>query len=195
MSLRVAPLTGPEFQAALPELAQLRIEVFRAFPYLYDGTLTYEQHYLRSYRDTPNAVLVAAFDGGRIVGAATGMPLADHGDASQITGPMPDADGVFYCAESVLLPAYRGRGIGQRFFDLREDHARNLGASHSAFCAVVRPANHPLKPADYRPLDGFWRSRGYAPQTGATAQFSWADLGEAAETPKTLQVWIKDLCA
>ena len=59
MAVKVKALSGEALEAALPDLARLRIEVFRAFPYLYDGDEAYEQHYLRSYRDTPDAVLVA----------------------------------------------------------------------------------------------------------------------------------------
>ncbi|QXT41127.1 GNAT family N-acetyltransferase [Gymnodinialimonas ceratoperidinii] len=193
MSLRVEALTDAALAAALPDLAQLRIAVFEAFPYLYQGDAAYESQYLRSYGDTPGAILVAAKDGARIVGAATGMPLAAHGDASQIDGPMPRPEDVFYCAESVLLPQYRGQGLGHRFFDLREAHARTAGFRRSAFCAVIRPEDHPARPADYRPLDPFWRARGYEPLPGVTAQFHWVDVGATQETPKTLQFWMKPL--
>ena len=37
MSLELKPLTGEALSAALPGLAKLRITVFRAWPYLYDG--------------------------------------------------------------------------------------------------------------------------------------------------------------
>lgn len=192
MTLTVDALHGAALEAALPDLARLRIEVFRAFPYLYEGSLDYEAQYLQSYRDTPGAILVAARDGDRIIGAATGMRLSDHDDASQVRGDFPAAQ-TFYCAESVLLPAYRGQGIGHRFFDLREAHARDLGCRRSAFCAVIRSADHPMRPADYRPLDGFWQKRGYAPVEGVTARFSWTDLGDDQETEKALQFWMKPL--
>ena len=35
----VRPLTGPAIEAALDAVAELRITVFRDWPYLYDGTL------------------------------------------------------------------------------------------------------------------------------------------------------------
>ena len=192
MTLRVEALTGTALTAALPDLARLRIEVFAAFPYLYQGDAEYEAHYLRSYRDTPGAIIVAALDGGTIVGASTGMPLIQHADAAQISGDL-DAEATFYCAESVLLPSYRGQGLGHRFFDLREDHARALGARQSAFCAVIRPDTHPMRPAAYRPLDPFWRARGYRPAPGLTARFHWTDIGDTSETAKSLQVWTKSL--
>ena len=188
----VEALTGPALEAALDDLARLRIAVFREWPYLYEGDPEYEAHYQRSYHQE-GAILVAAREGERIVGAATGMPLTDHDDATQMEGlPVPPPT-VFYCAESVLLPEHRGRGLGHAFFDHREAHARALGFAHSAFCAVRRPEDHPARPEGYRPLDGFWRKRGYAPVEGAGATFRWTDRGEAAETPHRLDLWMRAL--
>ncbi len=193
--IRVERLTGPALTDALEDVARLRISVFRAFPYLYDGDAAYEAEYLQTYRDSGNAILVGAFDGARLVGAATGTPMEDHaedfGAAFEGKG-IPLAD-IFYCAESVLLPEYRGQGVGHAFFDAREAHASALGRRYSAFCGVVRPADHPLKPADYRPLDGFWRKRGYAPVPGAIAQFRWKDLDQDEETAHPLQFWMRRL--
>jgi GNAT superfamily N-acetyltransferase len=92
-----------------------------------------------------------------------------------------------------LLPDYRGHGIGHRFFDLREDHARRLSLDKSAFCGVIRPADHPLRPEGYAPLDGFWRKRAYRPLAGVVARFRWKDLDAAEETEKPLQFWIRTL--
>lgn len=188
-------LTGAALDAALDDVARLRIAVFRAWPYLYDGSLDYERDYLASYRSSPGAVVVGAFDGARLVGAATGTPLEDHASdfAAPFAGTGLDLADVFYCAESVLLPDYRGQGLGHAFFDAREGHARDLGRSHSVFCSVIRPADHPLRPAAYRPLDAFWRGRGYAPLPGVIARFHWTDLGESGETEKPLQFWGRKL--
>lgn len=193
--MRVEVLTGGALEAALDEVAALRIDVFRDWPYLYDGDIAYERRYLDVYRHTDAAILVGAYDGTRLVGAATGTPMADHADDfAAAFGPSGIAmSDVFYCAESVLLPEYRGRGIGHRFFDLREAHARALGSTVSAFCSVVRPDDHKLRPKEYRPLDGFWRKRGYAPMQGAVAYFGWKDIDQTQETRKPLQVWSRRL--
>lgn len=184
-------LTGDSLDGALDDVARLRIAVFRDWPYLYDGSLDYERAYLDSYRTSAGAVVVGAFDGARLVGAATGTPLEDHSDdfAAPFAGTGLALADVFYCAESVLLPDYRGQGLGHAFFDAREAHARALGRSHSVFCSVIRPADHPLRPATYRPLDAFWRGRGYAPLPGVIARFRWTDLGEAEQSEKPLQFW------
>ena len=195
MTLRFQPLIGTDAAPVLDDLAALRIAVFRDWPYLYDGDLDYERRYLTAYRDTPNAIVAAAFDGDRLVGAATGTPMTDHADdfAAAFDGTGYDLSEIFYCAESVLLPEYRGQGAGHRFFDMREAHARDLGAKYVAFCAVQRPADHPARPADYRPLGDFWQKRGYRSLPGVVAEFGWKDIGEATKTRKPLQFWMRSL--
>lgn len=195
MTIRVEPLTGESLTAALDDVARLRIRVFRDWPYLYDGDLDYERRYLATYRESPGAILVGAFDGERFIGAATGTPMEDHAEAfgAALAGTGLPLETIFYCAESVLLPEYRGHGVGHAFFEHREAHARRLGRTHVAFCSVIRPADHPARPETYRPLDGFWRKRGYAKVPGAVAEFSWKDLGETDETRKPLQFWMRKL--
>ena len=187
-------LTGDSVAAVLDDLARLRIAVFRDWPYLYDGDLDYERDYLRAYQ-TPGAVVVAAFDGARMIGAATGAPMEHHaGDFAAAFANRPEAlEDIFYCAESVLLPEYRGKGLGHAFFDGREAQGRALGRRYSAFCSVQRPALHPLRPANYRPLDDFWRKRGYEPLSGAVAEFDWKDIDAPVSTRKPLQFWMKRL--
>jgi len=193
--IAVERLTGAALEAALADVARLRIAVFRAYPYLYDGDAEYEERYLQVYRDSDAAILVGAYDGDTLVGAATGTPMEDHAAdfGAALAGCGVPLERIFYCAESVLLPEYRGRGIGHRFFDLREDHARALGRTHAAFCGVVRPEEHPARPAGYRPLDPFWRKRGYAPVEGAIAHFRWKEVGEAEESDHALQFWMRAL--
>jgi len=195
LTVQVAPLTGAALQAALDDLAALRIAVFAAYPYLYDGSAEYERKYLAEFTASPDAILVAARDGERIVGAATASPLAAQDD--YIREPFErcgiDAANFFYFGESVLLPEYRGKGIGHAFFDHREAAARAWGASHASFCAVVRPDDHPARPEDYVTLDAFWTRRGYAPVPGLTGTFHWQEHGESEESGKPMQYWVRAL--
>jgi len=195
VTIDIRRLTGADLKYALDDLAGLRISVFRAWPYLYDGTRAYEARYLSRYAETEGAVIVGAFDGKKLVGAATGAPLGD--ELESFRAPLEargyDLSKIFYLAESVLDPAYRGRGIGHRFFDEREAHARSLGFTEAMFCAVIRPQDHPLKPKDYAPLDPFWRKRGYEKLNGVIVTFPWLDVGETEETEKPMQVWHRTL--
>ena len=77
--LSFAVLGAGEIEAALDDLARLRIAVFADWPYLYEGDAAYEARYLSHFAASPGAVVVAARDAdGRMVGAATVAPLADH---------------------------------------------------------------------------------------------------------------------
>jgi GNAT superfamily N-acetyltransferase len=195
MSVSVAPVTGVGLAEVIPALAALRIAVFRAFPYLYDGDATYEADYLADFVAAEGAVVVVARDGKTIVGAATAAPLATQDGAWQapLAAAGFDVASTFYFGESVLLPEYRGQGIGHAFFDHREAQARAQGASHAAFCSVIRADDHPARPEGYRPLDAFWRGRGYAPLAGVTARFDWKTVGGGGEEPHELQYWTRAL--
>lgn len=195
MTIAVRPLTGAEIEAALGDLAQLRIAVFAAYPYLYDGDAAYEAEYLKEFVEAPDAVLVAAFDGQRIVGAATASPM--WAQKAEFRAPFEqrgiETDRLFYFGESVLLPEYRGHGIGHAFFDHREAQARKCGATAATFAAVIRPADHPARPEGYTPLDAFWTRRGYAPVPGFVTELAWKEHGEAEESPKPMQYWMRQL--
>jgi hypothetical protein len=100
-----------------------------------------------------------------------------------------DLERLFYFGESVLLPAWRGRGIGHAFFDHRGAGARAAGASAACFCGVVRPADHPLRPENARNLAPFWRARGYTPMEGMIAHYDWRDIDQSEETRHLMQFW------
>jgi GNAT superfamily N-acetyltransferase len=192
--LRLERLSGEKLNQYIPELARLRIQVFRDWPYLYDGDLAYEEKYLKTYIEAPNSVIVLAFDGDKVVGASTGIPLKHETD--EVKAPFIDAgydvDKIFYCGESVLISDYRGQGAGVAFFDHREAHAQDIGGfTFSCFCGVQRPADHPRRPEDYVPLDNFWRKRGYEKHDDLNTTFSWKELDEENESPKPMTFWMK----
>ena len=200
MAITIEPLSGAALSSAIPVVSGLRLTVFREWPYLYDGDTAYEGDYLATFAAHPDAIIIAARDGDTIVGAATAAPLAGHTDeiVPLFESHGYDPEAIFYCGESVLLSAYRGQGIGHAFFDHREAHARALNArgyhfTHATFCGVLRADDDPRKPADYRPLDGFWRKRGYQPVPGLIGHYDWREIGHAEETRKDMQFWIKTL--
>jgi GNAT superfamily N-acetyltransferase len=195
-TLRLTTVTGEALRPHLADVARLRIAVFREWPYLYEGDVAYEERYLGRYAAAPGAAIVLACDGERVVGASTCLPLVEEGVAVQAPFRAAgwDLARVFYFGESVLLPEYRGRGLGVGFFVEREAHARRFpGIDTVAFCAVVRDRNDPRKPAGYVPLDAFWRKRGYTPAPELVCTMSWKEIGAADETPHRLAFWLKRL--
>ena len=74
-SLKIQSLAGPDARELVDELAQIRIRVFREWPYLYAGSLSYERGYLTTYFDCAEALVLVARDNDKIVGASTALPL------------------------------------------------------------------------------------------------------------------------
>jgi GNAT superfamily N-acetyltransferase len=194
--LSVTAHFGADIAAVFEPLAALRVAVFRDFPYLYEGSLKYERAYLRTYADAPRAAVWAIWSDSQVVGATTCIPLAD--ETEEVQRPFVAAgfslNEVFYFGESLLLPAYRGRGLGHLFFEKREAHVAAFGTyACTAFCAVERPADHPFRPPTYRPLDDFWQKRGYVRQPDLRTTFAWPDLGATQSTDKSMVFWLKKL--
>ena len=194
--MEIRTLKGPaQIIPAIPHIARLRLTVFHEWPYLYNGTMEEEEVYLKHFAQSDFACVGLVEHEGEIVGATTAEPFKDtHADfRAPFDQAGIDTSKIFYFGESVLLPEYRGHGVGHAFFDIRESAAWAWGADKTAFCAVQRPDAHPLKPDDYRPLDAFWQSRGYERRNDLVCAFKWKDRGDQAQTEKNLTFWLHKL--
>lgn len=188
--------TGPLARSFTTELAGLRLKVFKDYPYLYEGSLDYEKKYLETYFKAPHSFIFMIEDNGRIVGATTSILASEEEESFRKPfenfGLNPAE--VFYFGESVLLEEYRRQGFGKLFFEEREAFARSLPFVETlAFCAVVRPYNHPMKPLDYKPLDTFWENMGFRKAEGLSTTYTWKDIDRELEDKKEMQFWIKKI--
>ncbi len=195
-SIKIQSFTGTTYNQYITDLAALRIKVFREFPYLYEGSMAYEHQYLQAYSAATDAIVVIAFDGDRVIGASTGMPM-EH-ETENVKQPWSDRgyslQEIFYFGESVLLPEYRRQGIGVAFFHHREKWAASFDRFRFlTFCAVVRPDNHPLKPNNYKPLDTFWNNKGFTKTKDTVCLMKWQDIDKEVDTDKQLHFWVKQL--
>jgi GNAT superfamily N-acetyltransferase len=185
--VEILRLHGAEIEAHWQQLASLRIEIFRDYPYLYEGSLEYEHDYLKTYWQSPQSRVVLVFDQGEAVGATTSLPLLD--EQPEFRQPFAQPEKYFYLGESVLKPAYRGRRLGHLFFDEREDRARQLGFEFTCFCAVQRSPEQ--EPPGTRSLQDFWQKRGYQHHPQLRCRLSWTDVGQTSPSDKELSFWIR----
>jgi len=196
--MEIRLLHGAATAPYIDDLARLRLTVLREFPYLYEWTAAHEADYLAPYAHSDRSLLVLALDEGRVVGASTGLPLADQAEAFQqpFLEQGRDPAAVYYFGGALVLPDYRNQGLGVRFFIERESYAHKLGGFECcAFYAVERPAGHPLRPVDYKPLQGFWRNRGFLHEPSLRTRHAWRDLDEADASDKIMSFWLKALPA
>ncbi len=194
--VRVEFFAGPAMVPHLAALSRLRIAVFREWPYLYDGSADNESSHLAAFAQAPGAGLAVAFEGEAVVGCSSCLPMAQEGDyiAAPFRARGWDVGRFFYFGESVLLPAYRGQGVGVEFFRQREAHARAVSAcDFAAFCAVQRPSEHPLRPGGAVPLDDFWRKRGFVPYQDLFCTMRWKQVDTDDKVENRLAFWLKSL--
>lgn len=195
MSLVITTVIGDRIRRVIPELAALRIGVFRDWPYLYDGDLVYEEEYLRVYADSPTAVVVIALDGERVVGAATAVALSEEPEPMQapLRAAGFDPATTLYLGEFVLNPEFRGSGTGAKFFQECEAHARRLGMKHLALCRVVRSPDDARRPVSARELDAFWLRLGCTLRSDIRTEISWKETGSPEPVANTMEFWVNAL--
>jgi len=188
-------VTGTTVAGALDALASLRLEIFREYPYLYNGRREDELDYLKSYAETPGACVILVHDSGAVVGAATGMPFIHEGKQmlTALAGSQYCVENIYYVGELLFYPAYRNKGLGLQLLDQLEHHIRSLGRYRQLVCATVeRPDVHPLKPEGYVPITRFLARTGFDLLPGITTSFSWCET-DGVRRDHPMQFWVKEL--
>lgn len=198
--LRYETSFGAAIAPHVDALASLRISGFRAFPYLYEGSVAYEKAYLAGYLQDPRAMIIRVLDGDRLVAAATACPLATCADVVADAPRLFAAAGhdpktFYYYAEILVEPAYRGRGIAQAIYAERERHARAFGYAYLCLAVVVRAPDHPLKPKNYVSPERIWIRDGFVP-TDIEFAYHWPTIqadGRVVEQDNPMRFWMKRL--
>lgn len=188
-------LTGTAIAEVVDEVATLRLEIFREYPYLYQGRREDERKYLSTYAEAPDACVILAYDGDAVIGAVAGVPLI-HEDAQVLdafaAGTAFQPDAAYYVGELLFRPAYRNGGLGQKLLARLESHILSLGRYRSLTCATVeRPDDdHPLRTRDYIPITRFLARTGFARLSGVTTSFTWREI-DGVKRDHPMQFWIK----
>lgn len=189
-------LTGAAIAEQLDALASLRLEIFAEYPYLYCGQRDAELGYLSSYAEQTDGCVLIAVQSGRVIGAATGMPL--RYEAPSLRDPVAvtswPINTIYYIGEILFLPAFRAGGLGQRVLSEFESYIRTLGYSKMVCVTVERSIDHPLRPSNAIPIERFLARTGFLRLDGMTTCFPWLEV-DGVRRDHTMQFWLKELDA
>ncbi|UZP66050.1 GNAT family N-acetyltransferase [Desulfovibrio mangrovi] len=195
MITRTQFLKGAELLPHLDSIANLRIRIFREYPYLYSGEERYELEYLKVYAESANAFAILAWHGEHVAGAVTGIPLQDEMEDFRacFAGTEYSLNEVYYVGELLFHPEFRSGGHGTALLELAEQHVRTMPQFRYLTCAtVVRPPDHPLQPEGYVPIDRFLLRNAFLRMEGVTANLAWPEL-DGVSVDHVMQFWIKAL--
>lgn len=189
-SIRYKVVKGSEATLYTNDLIKLCNTVYREHPYLYDGTAVEYDEALQLYAKSEHSVLVIAFFGDTPVGMATGIPFSEY-DRSHYQLPFIthgyDLKSIFYLGELVILPEYRGIGIGSQLFHFVERYANEAKRYKILALCQIEMNNGVI------PEGNLWKKMGLQrhPELDMTA--NWRNIGEEEETEHRQVFWIKDL--
>lgn len=185
--------TGKDLLSFVDDIARLRIEVFKEWPYRYDGTLENEAKYLKKFISSDEGFCVVAKDAEKVIGISTALPLKDEEEKMQAPfikkGYNPDD--FFYLSETVLQKEYRGSGIGGKLVEMRESKAsQNSKYTHLTVAAIERGQ---VPPNSSKDLSQSRRAKGFTRDPELIVWYAWKDVGADEETTKPLIFWVKPL--
>jgi hypothetical protein len=194
--IKIRTFRGAGIKTYIPSIVKVRSEVLKEYPYMREGHVDEDTKYFKHLSQSKDSIAVIVFDGPKIIGVTTGMPLEEQVPFLQkpFLEKKLKLSEIYHFGICALLKPYRGRGIAHHFFDRREEHVKQLKRFKKiCLSSVVRPKNHPQKPKDYNSLDTFWKKRGYVERKDLVGEFSWCEQGEKAPTPKSLIFWVKEI--
>lgn len=193
--LRVFHLQGCDARPHFADMARLRIELFREFPYLYQGDVDYEKAYLETYFSCPETNVLLVYAADAMIGFSTSIPLSS--ELPEIRAPYErcglDTAEFLYLGEALLETPFRGQGILRVFHEFHENAARRAGKRFTTLMTVDRPDDHPLRPAGHTPMDVLLAHFGYEKLPGCAVCMEWHQADTCQTELNTLSVWLKEL--
>lgn len=196
-TIRMEVVQGEAIHAYVKDITDLSLIIYREYPYLYEGTeeeyLPHIQHYAQ-----PESVACLLFDNEKTIGVAIGLPLKAMRD--NYKRPLLNSDvyinidSVFYLGEILLLPEYRGRGLGKQMYLKFEEMVRKKENFKSICLSKISELeSHPRMPAQYKSLDTFWAKLGFKRLNNVHFSVVWLNVGDQEESSHKMVYWIKTL--
>lgn len=189
---------GAQCSEMINTVSDLRITMFKEYPYLYQGDKEYEKHYVKAYVQERGMVIKAAVKE-ELAGVITGIPLVEDAEtfpeAKQAfvqQGFIPEQ--FYYIGEVMVMPQFRKKGIAAALFNALEKQAQKWNYEKFCFVTIEHDKNHSLKPANYEDPAAVWRKLGYS-KTSVTIPAKYPTIcadGSVQEIENTFVFWVKN---
>ncbi len=194
-SLKIECLSALEAKKYISDFARLRINVFREYPYFYEGSLEYEKAYLGEYFLCNDFYALAFFDGERICGMGTLIPLeSSFAEIKELFAKLKlDAKDYLYFGEVILEAPYRGKKLLPIFMAEAFKVARKLGLSKIAYMSIVSSKSDKLRPANYRDSNAIMQKHGTRLIENSEMTFSYKSALSGQDEAHTMQCYELDV--
>lgn len=200
MNVAIEILTGKDVQKYIVLLSRLRVNNFKEYPYLYEGSVEYEKQCMQGYISCPRCVFTIAKVDGKIAGVLTGIPLVSDSSIGTEAEKIFKLNNLnpseyYYYGEIFVLKKFRNLAVVASLFTAQNSKAKDLGYKYAVMLTVVRQENHPLKPKKYKSLDQLWARAGFS-KMDLTINCRWPTIrpdGSIEDINNLLEFWMKKL--
>jgi hypothetical protein len=182
-SARIVLAKGKEIEPYIDQLVDLHVAVFREPPYYCEWTLEEYVPFIEMYAKSEEGLACMLFEGKRLIGAATGMPLKEMPELwlKSFKGP---TDRTYYLGEELILEKYRNRHLGKELF---EQFEKSIPRSYDtlAFLRLDDPSEISL--------NEILRSRGCVENKEIELSFPWKDIRTKETSEHKFYFWDKTI--
>ncbi len=189
--LRFVALAGDEAREYAGDLMRLRIENFAEYPYLYQGCVEDEEKYFETYFASKNFRVLVVFDGERVCGMCTFIPLRD--EAEYMKAPFVKqglrVEDYLYIGEAILEKEYRGKGLFPHFFDYALGLLKEFGLPRMSVMTIRTEADSPYRPEGYLSTDSLLVKYGFKKIEGIVVKLSYRSVVSGVDEPHVLDFW------
>ncbi len=190
--INITLFEGKHIRPFVEDILRFRVRAFKEYPYLYEADLKHEKSYAQEYANDPQGLLAVAFEGNKVVGLSTGIPLKSASPNVAELKQMMLEKGIdfkraYYYGEAILLPEYQGQGLTTQLYAAKEDKIKSWGYTRAYLLTVKRPPKHPLKPVNYQSPDALWKHLGFKKLPQFKISFRWNMVVDKATTCREIE--------
>jgi len=177
----------------LKDIAKLRVETLKDFPYLYSGILEKEVEYLEktflSSNDSWFLLYLSSFGVAGGIGITPLDMLPNEIKEPFIINGLEISD-YMYIGEAMLKRDYRDRGLFKNMLSFAEKQAKQAGKKYAVFSYVEREKTDNQ---NNRAGDSFWEKFGYFKIINDPIELKWVRSDTRKNEINKLFLWEKQL--